>query len=73
MEQDTHECPRCQKKMEPGHIPDLGHGVVVQSSWAAGMPRVRRFLGGIVYQKKQIVPMMAYRCPRCGYVELYAK
>ena len=72
MPHDAHECPRCHKTMEPGHIPDLGHGVVAQSSWVAGLPQVRRFLGGIRYDKKALVPMTAYRCPRCGYVELYA-
>jgi hypothetical protein len=59
--------------MEPGHIPDMGHGVILQSSWAAGLPERRRYLGGIKYNKKQQIPMIAYRCTRCGYVELYTE
>ena len=66
------ECPKCQKKMEPGHIPDLTHGSVQQAAWVAGFPEVRRFIGGIRYDKKKLVPVTAWRCPKCGYVELYA-
>lgn len=68
----AHDCPKCQKAMEPGHIPDVGYGVIVQSSWSAGSPEHRRYLGGIKYRKKEQIPLAAYRCPRCGYVELFA-
>ena len=68
----SHDCPKCQKRMDPGHIPDLGHGMWVQGTWSFGLPVPRRFLGGIKYDKKAQIPMIAYRCPKCGYVELYA-
>jgi hypothetical protein len=58
--------------MEPGHIPDMAHGTILQSSWVQGHPTVRRFLGGIKYDRKSTVPIIAYRCTRCGYIELYA-
>jgi hypothetical protein len=29
--------------------------------------------GGIRYDKKMQIPVSAYRCPRCGLVELYAE
>lgn len=44
----------------------------MQSSWVQGPATVRRFLGGIRYNRKLKVPIVAYRCPRCGYLELYA-
>ena len=72
MPSNSHECPKCQRKMEPGHIPDMGHGIILQSSWTQGPPERRRYLGGIKYNKKAQVPIIAYRCTRCGYVELYA-
>ncbi|HMA21563.1 MAG TPA: hypothetical protein VKO87_12220 [Gemmatimonadaceae bacterium] len=59
--------------MEPGHVPDTGHGVVLQSSWAPGLPVVQRFFGGIKYSKKHLIPLIAWRCSRCGYVELFAE
>jgi hypothetical protein len=58
--------------MDPGHIPDMAHGMIMQSSWVQGLPIVRRFLGGIKYNRKLKVPIIAYRCTRCGYLELYA-
>jgi hypothetical protein len=58
--------------MDPGHIPDLGHGMWVQGTWSSGLPVPRRFMGGIKYDKKAQIPMIAYRCPKCGYVEVYA-
>jgi hypothetical protein len=66
------ECPKCQKKMETGHIPDVGYGVITQGTWTSGAAEQRRFLGGIKYDKKRQVPITAYRCSRCGFLELYA-
>jgi hypothetical protein len=59
--------------MEPGHIPDMSHGVVLQSGWISGIPVVRKFIGGIKYNRKANVPITAWRCSRCGYIELYAE
>ena len=53
-------------------MPDVGYGVVTQSTWSIGLPEKKRFLGGIKYDKKAQIPVIAYRCPRCGLVELYA-
>jgi hypothetical protein len=58
--------------MEQGHLPDIGHGVVVQTSWAAGIPEPRKIIGGVKYDKKAQTPVIAWRCERCGFVELYA-
>jgi hypothetical protein len=68
----SHDCPKCQKRMDPGHIPDVAHGSVDPAGWTLGLPVPRRFLAGIKYNKKAQVPLIAYRCPKCGYVELYA-
>jgi hypothetical protein len=67
------QCPKCDKTMERGHVPDNGYGVVLQSSWAPGDPIARRFIGGIKYRPDDLIPMTAYRCPSCGLVELYAR
>jgi hypothetical protein len=65
-------CPKCDKLMDRGHLPDAAHGHVVLSSWAPGDPEPRRFFGGIKYHAKDVIPLVAYRCPKCGYVEFYA-
>jgi hypothetical protein len=59
--------------MEAGHVPDVGYGQVLQSAWAPGEPVARRFVGGIKSNDKEQVPLTAFRCSRCGYVELYAR
>jgi hypothetical protein len=66
-------CPKCQRSMDPGHLPDIAHGAVRQSSWAPGTAIRQRFFGGIKYNARETIPLNAYRCPRCGYVELYAR
>ena len=65
-------CPKCSRPMERGHVPDVGHGQVFQARWARGDPEVRRFIGGIKWKQKEQVPLVAWRCTGCGFVELYA-
>ncbi len=66
-------CPKCGAAMERGHIPDAAHGIVVQSRWSRGDPEPRRFVGGIKWDEDDQIPIAAYRCSGCGYVELYAR
>ena len=66
------KCPKCNVVMERGHIPDTSQGGAVESSWAPGEAEARRFVGGIKYQQDELIPLIAYRCSPCGYVELYA-
>ena len=66
-------CPKCDQLMDCGHIPDVSHGDVLQSGWMPGLPERRRFFGGIKHDAKKQMPLAAYRCPACGYVELYAR
>jgi hypothetical protein len=66
-------CPKCDKPMQLGHLPDVAHGMVLQASWSEGEPVPRRFIGGIKYAAQMQIPLQAYRCPACGLVELYAR
>jgi predicted nucleic-acid-binding Zn-ribbon protein len=72
MPQTIPRCPKCQKSMEEGHVPDVAHGQVWQAKWAPGAAETRRFFGGIKMRAKEQFPLTAFRCPSCGYVELYA-
>jgi hypothetical protein len=59
--------------MEEGHVPDIGRNRATRSVWSPGPGEARAFFGGIKFKKKEQIPLTAYRCPSCGYVELYAK
>ena len=67
------KCPKCNRAMERGYVPDSGYGQVLQARWSRGDPEKQRFLGGIKWKSKQQIPMTAYRCTECGLVELYAR
>jgi predicted RNA-binding Zn-ribbon protein involved in translation (DUF1610 family) len=73
MAQGSFRCPKCQKTMEEGHIPDVGRNRATQTAWSHGRAERQRFFGGIKFKPKEQIPLTAYRCPSCGYVELYAK
>lgn len=67
-------CPKCDKVMDRGYVPDaLDHASVVLPKWESGVPEQRRVLGGIKVRDDDGIPLTAYRCPACGYVELYAR
>jgi len=67
------ECPKCGKEMERGHVPDAAHGSILQSRWSRGDPEDRRFIGGIKWEPAEQIPLTAYRCSVCGFVEFYAR
>lgn len=48
----------------------MGYGVQV-GTWAVGEPRDSFFLGTQDPQKK--IPLAAFRCRTCGYVEFFAR
>ena len=73
MAQAGYRCPKCQKTMEEGHVPDHGHNSATQSGWAHGPPERIRFFGGIKVRNKELLPLSAYRCLSCGFVEFYAR
>ena len=66
-------CTKCGRQMERGHVPDVTHGQVLQSRWSRGNPEPRRFFGGIKWKLDAQLPLVAYRCVMCGFVELYAR
>jgi len=67
-------CPKCDRVMERGHLPvALAHTSGVLAKWTPGVPEERRLLGGIKIHAESGIPLAAYRCPGCGYVEFYAR
>ena len=57
--------------MEQGFVPDATYGSNLVSCWYEGEPQ-KSFWTGTKIEKGQGVPMGAFRCSRCGYVEFYA-
>ena len=66
------QCPKCAKTMEAGFVLDNTYGGVSQSAWVEGAP-VPSFWTGIKVKEQQQVPVTTYRCPKCGYLESYAR
>ena len=64
-------CPKCQGSMSEGVIVDQGHGTYSISSWHPGPAQVSRWFG-LKVKSKALVPTIAYRCGRCGFIEQYA-
>jgi hypothetical protein len=64
-------CPKCNGKMEQGFLPDFGYGAVSLGSWHRGLPK-RSILTGIKVIRSYKIPLAAFRCSLCGFVELYS-
>jgi len=65
-------CPKCKNKMIHGFVPTYFHNNSENSHWCEGIPK-KSFLGGVDSQSDINIPIGAFRCINCGYLELYAK
>ena len=65
-------CPRCDKRMERGYIPDGVQNGSKISCWMPGAPQ-RSFWLSLWVPKSQVVPIGTFRCPSCGLLESYAR
>ena len=72
MTDPTIKCPKCAAAMEKGYIADLAEGVVLQSAWTRGVPKPRRVIGGIRWNREENIAIITFRCESCGYLESYA-
>jgi hypothetical protein len=67
------KCSKCQTEMEPGYVMDLGHGNTRRpASWVEGEPEKSFWMGTKIAGKKQL-QVHTFRCPKCGYLESYAR
>jgi len=58
--------------MEEGFLLDRGHGDSRKvGEWAEGQPERRWW--GLQLKGKERLPVVAYRCPRCGLLQSYAR
>jgi hypothetical protein len=64
-------CPRCEDVMEEGFLLDNAHlGGFQPSRWVGGKPEYG--LASVKLEMKKLYQLQAYRCIKCGYVEIYA-
>jgi hypothetical protein len=66
------QCPKCNGRMEQGFIIDFTHGGRMVSSWAPGAPQ-KSFWRGTYAEEDRLVPIGAFRCESCGFLESYAR
>jgi predicted nucleic acid-binding Zn ribbon protein len=65
-------CPKCDGAMEQGFVMDFTHGSRLVSSWVPGPP-MKSFWFGTQMPAERLVPIGAFRCTRCGFLESYAR
>lgn len=65
-------CPKCNGRMVQGYVLDNTHGAHDVSQWAEGEP-VKSLWVGTKLPKQAMLPIGAYRCEYCGFLEFYAR
>lgn len=64
-------CPKCQGEMVQGYVMDFTPVGLRISKWNAGIPKSAGFAG--IKDSTSQVPIGAYRCQSCGFLEWYAR
>jgi hypothetical protein len=64
-------CPKCGGDMNWGYIVDNALTKLVASQWASGSPQWSFWTG--TKQTSEPLPIAAFRCSSCGYLESYAQ
>jgi hypothetical protein len=67
-------CLVCEVEMEPGFVTDLGdHNSIHLPRWCPGTPEPSIWTGAAKRsQFKEGLQLVAYRCPECEALRLYA-
>ena len=65
-------CPKCGSGMKQGFVLDNIPGGRIVSQWAEGAP-LKSFWTGTKLPDEDFIPIGAYRCSSCGFLELYAR
>ena len=71
------KCQDCQTEMEGGFIPDKGDAnICTETTWHP-WPVLETRLFGFVFKRVKVDKhktrrIIAYRCPNCGLIKMYA-
>lgn len=71
-EQANIPCPKCQEQMVQGFVLDHTYGGVDLGAWIEGPPKWS-FWSGIQFRGHTKIPIAAFRCQGCGFLEFYAR
>lgn len=74
MSQPSPVCPDCKVPMDSGFIVDFTYGndASEQSSWVKGAPEPS-FIKGLKLGDKERLPIVTFRCPKCGQLKSFAQ
>lgn len=67
----TKQCLKCDHEMVQGFVADYSMAAALVASWHAGPPR-KKLVGHTKAPRGEGVPIGAYRCQECGFLEFYA-
>ncbi len=67
----TPVCGQCGGSMEDGFLLDRTYGGTFPSTWVEGSPKPS-FWRGTDISGKERLPVQAWRCMKCGRIDLYA-
>jgi len=65
------KCPKCAGDMIRGVILDYTYGAIVVPHWHEGPPK-KSFWFGASKPNSEGIPVAAFRCSSCGFVEFYS-
>lgn len=65
------KCPKCSGDMVRGFVPDYGHTAIFTPRWHEGSPK-KSIWSGTSMPKSNGIPIAAFWCSSCGFLEFYA-
>ena len=71
MKSDQKKCPKCSGNMVQGFVPDYSHQQALLEGWHEGQPK-KSFWTETKAPRAEGIPVGAFRCEKCGFLELYA-
>jgi hypothetical protein len=69
---DMTKCPKCGGGMRQGFVPDYSYQRTYVAGWQEGPPKQSIWTGSPKAPKDRGVPIGAFRCEKCGFLEFYA-
>jgi hypothetical protein len=70
MAERSSACWKCDGEMTQGFVVDKTHGGVAVGEWGPGAPTASFWTG--TKRPTESLPIGAFRCSSCGYLEFYA-
>jgi hypothetical protein len=71
MTNDRVECPKCSGEMMQGFVPDYSYAQILVGRWHEGQAE-KSFWSKTKTPSTEGIPIGAFRCQRCGFLEFYA-